>query len=141
MVQATVRVGGFLKNYTENHDILLDRTKIRIKIEKRKMSVKMIVIPHSCALRILQKDHVVSKKTQKAIQYPMHFRTLKISFFGKILIFNNYLTFNCPCIVMKTKFSITFMWWCKNRTSENSERLSYLITNYCFCACRRKRRI
>ena len=88
MVQATVRVGGFLKNYTENHDILLDRTKIRIKIEKRKMSVKMIVIPRSSALRILQKDHAVSKKTQKAIQYPIHFRTLKIYFFGKILIFN-----------------------------------------------------
>ena len=78
MVQATVRVGGFLKNYTENHDILLDRTKIRIKIEKRKMSVKMIVIPRSSALRILQKGHAVSKKTQKATRYPIHFRTLKI---------------------------------------------------------------
>ena len=44
-----MRVGGFLKNYTENQDILLDRTNIRINIEKRKMSVKMVVIPRSNA--------------------------------------------------------------------------------------------
>ena len=108
MVQATVRVGVFLKNYTEYQDILLDRTKIWIQIEKRKIFVKMVVIPRSNALRIVQKDHSVSKKTQKAIQYPMHFRILKINFFGKILIFNKKFTFNCQCIVMKTKFAITF---------------------------------
>ena len=55
-----------------------------MKIEKRKMSVKMVAIPRSNALRILQKDYAVSKKTQKAKQYPMQFRTVKIYFFGKI---------------------------------------------------------
>ena len=76
----------------------------------------MVAIPRSNALRILQKDYAVSKKTQKAKQYPMQFRTVKIYFFGKILIFNKYFTFNCQCILMKTEFAMTFQWCCKKLT-------------------------